>query len=46
MKELSNEEMNNTNGGIGAWALIGIGALVIFAIGVADGYTRPLSCNK
>ncbi len=46
MKDLSNNELTETKGGIGVWGLIGIGAVVVFLIGVVDGYTRPLACNK
>ena len=46
MKELTNEELVKLDGGLNPWAVIGIVSVVIFAIGVFDGYTRPLGCNK
>ena len=47
MKELTNEELVKLDGGgLSVWAIIGIAALVVFTIGIFDGYTRPLSCNK
>ena len=43
--ELSEKELLEVNGGIGAWAVLGIIAGVIFLIGVVDGYVRPAKCN-
>ena len=37
--------MFQTKGGAVGWIMLGIAALVIFGIGVIDGYTRPLKCN-
>ena len=45
MKELTNEKLHEVNGG-GAWVLIGLGAAVVFLIGVFDGYVRPFACRK
>ena len=43
---LKNEELLEVKGGVN-WTLIGIGGAVIsFIIGVIDGLTRPLKCNK
>lgn len=47
MQNLSFEEAKKvTGGGISGWAVIGIGALVVFISGIIDGFTRPLACNK
>jgi len=45
VKEIKEEELCKIEGGISAWAVIGIGALVVFSIGVIDGFIRPLKCN-
>jgi len=45
MKELEKNELMNIEGGISAWGAIGIGAAVVFVIGVIDGFFRPLKCN-
>lgn len=45
--ELNKEELMNIRGGsisFGVAALIGAG--VAFIIGIIDGFTRPLKCNK
>lgn len=47
MKSLNKEEMMNIKGGgLSAWAIAGIGALLVFLSGVIDGFARPLACNK
>lgn len=45
MKEIKEKELNEINGGISMWGAIGIGAAIVFAIGIIDGYFRPLKCN-
>lgn len=45
MKKLEEEELRSIKGGgLGVYLLIG--GIVIFIIGVVDGYVRPLKCNK
>ncbi len=45
MTLLNNFELEKIHGGgIGIW--VTIAALITFAIGVIDGYIRPLKCNK
>ncbi len=45
MIKLENEQLKKINGGgVGAWFLIG--GIIVFLIGVADGYVRPLACNN
>ena len=44
MKRLEKEELKQISGG-GIGLALFIGACVIFAIGVIDGYIRPLKCN-
>lgn len=44
---LNNLELNDIRGGsFSLGLLIGIASLITFAIGVIDGYVRPLKCNK
>ena len=45
MKEIKEEELSKIEGGISVWVALGIGALVVFSIGVIDGFNRPLKCN-
>jgi len=46
MQSLNKEEMLKiTGGGISAWGLFGIGALITFLAGVIDGFVRPPACN-
>lgn len=46
MKRLNNEELKQIEGGgIKIGLVLGIGAIITFLIGVADGYMRPLKCN-
>ena len=47
MKEIDEKELANVKGGgLSAWTFFAIGAAVVFVIGIFDGYTRPLGCNK
>jgi len=46
MKEIEDKELENIRGGASAWIYFGLGAALVFIIGVFDGFTRPLSCNK
>lgn len=47
MREIEERELEKVRGGgTSPWIGLGIGALVIFIIGVIDGYTRPLPCNE
>ncbi len=41
MKELKEKELKQVSGGISKWAVGGIIALILFGIGVFDGYARP-----
>lgn len=49
MKELTRQELSKVEGG-GAGTAFALGCLfagiIIFAIGVMDGYMRPLKCNS
>lgn len=45
MQKISNKELKEINGGIGAWGVAGLIALGIFIVGVFDGIARPLRCN-
>jgi hypothetical protein len=42
---LKDEELINIHGG-GFGFFVAIASLITFAIGVIDGYVRPLKCNK
>ncbi len=47
MCNLTNKELKEIKGGaINAVGILGIAALVTFAIGVIDGFVRPLKCNN
>ncbi len=45
MERMNQEELIETKGGIGFWAVAGIVSAVIFIVGVIDGIARPLKCN-
>lgn len=45
-KLTDNELKKIEGGGLSAGTILAIAAGVIFLIGVFDGYTRPLACNK
>ncbi len=46
MTEIGKHELSNIKGGgLTIWGCIGIIAGAIFAIGVIDGFVRPLKCN-
>lgn len=45
MKNLTQQELTQIKaGGMGAFLLIG--GIIIFVIGIIDGYIRPLKCNR
>lgn len=39
------KELKNVSGG-GIGILLGIGGVIVFIIGVIDGFTRPLACRN
>lgn len=46
MKKIDDKNLENINGGgISAWGVFGIGALVAFLSGLLDGIARPSKCN-
>lgn len=46
MKNLTNEELKNVNGGgINIGVIAGIAAGITFIVGIIDGIIRPLKCN-
>ena len=49
MKNLTNEELSNVNGGairiVAGKVLLG-GGILTFIVGVISGYLRPLSCSS
>ncbi|MDD6879458.1 MAG: class IIb bacteriocin, lactobin A/cerein 7B family [bacterium] len=45
MINIDNNELMSIDGGISTWTAVGIGAAVVFLIGVVDGFFRPLKCN-
>lgn len=45
MKKLEERELKELKGGAGVGTYLLIGGLVVFIIGVIDGYVRPLKCN-
>ncbi len=47
MELLNNENMLSVNGGaLSAGAWLGIGAGIVFLIGVIDGFLRPYKCRS
>lgn len=42
--ELTKQQLLNVRGG-GLGVFAGIGALIVFVIGVIDGYVRPYKCR-
>ena len=45
MNKMTDNELKVIKGGAGVGTYILIGGLVVFIIGVIDGYIRPLKCN-
>lgn len=46
MKRMTVRELKEISGGMNVWGIVGIIAGVVFGIGAADGYFRPLKCNR
>lgn len=47
MNELKQEQMKNISGGAVNWGLLaGIGAAIVFFIGLFDGYINPIKCRN
>lgn len=47
MTELSNKELKDINGGFTLlYKILFAGGIITFIIGLIDGFTRPLKCNK
>jgi len=48
MEIISNQELMNIHGGQIAWGIVGLvlAGIVAFAVGILDGFKRPLRCNK
>ena len=45
MEVLNNKDLKKINGGgVGSWFLAG--GIIVFLVGVIDGYVSPLSCNN
>jgi len=45
MNLLNEVELTKVSGGISAAVVIGIGALIVFVIGIVDGFVNPNACN-
>ena len=45
MSELKKEQLMNIECGLSTWAGLGLGAGIVFLLGVLDGFFRPLKCN-
>ena len=45
MKKLEERELKELKGGASVGTYIIIGGIIVFLIGVVDGYIRPLKCN-
>ena len=46
MKKLNDLELKKIEGGMTAWAAIGLGLVVTFIAGVLDGIARPEKCHS
>ena len=46
MEKLNDKDLKKVEGGVSASAFLIGSALVVFFIGIIDGFTRPLGCNK
>lgn len=46
MKRMTECELREISGGMNVWGVVGIIAGIVFGIGTADGYFRPLKCNR
>ena len=46
MKRLNDLELKKVEGGITAWALVGIGIAITFVAGIFDGIARPHKCRS
>ncbi len=47
MSNLTNDELKNIKGGaINVAVVLGISAIITFAIGIIDGIVRPLKCHS
>lgn len=45
--ELRKEEMSQIDGGAISWGVVaGIGAGIVYLIGIISGYTNPSKCNN
>lgn len=46
MKKINKENLDNIVGGeISTWMVMGIGAVVVFALGFIDGLVHPKGCG-
>lgn len=45
MEQLNNNELKQITGGINIGNIFIIGGIIVFLIGLVDGYVRPLKCN-
>ena len=46
MEKIDNDKLTEITGGeVSSWALLGIGALVTFALGFIDGIINPKGCG-
>lgn len=46
MKELDQNQMKQVSGGAIHWGILaGVGAAIVFFIGLFDGYVNPIKCR-
>jgi len=47
MREIEKKELDDIKGGgISPWVAFGAGAVLVFIVGIIDGFTRPKACNE
>lgn len=46
MNILNDQELEEVSGGFSFLIGAGIVAIIVFLVGVFDGYTRPIKCNR
>ncbi len=45
MKEMNRQQLESVKGGFSVWAGLVITAIVIFVVGIVDGFVHPKECE-